>query len=367
MQLSRTFAAALALPGLAATLPALAEVAPAAPEVAFRFARYQDFQPGAERMRIYTPSMFVLLPLGEEWALRTSYTTDSLSGASPLFYDTLSGASGSGVNDIRRAGDVELTRYFSRVAVSVGAAVSREDDYDSNAVRAKASFDSADHNRTWVVGVGAAEDTIDPVNNLVEDERRHVLEGQVGLTQVLTPASLVSVNLTWAHGSGYFNDPYKPLDTRPDQRDQGVLLARYNRFFETHAQTLRLSYRYYADSWSVRAHTLEGAFEQPLPHGLALTPSLRYYTQSAAAFYRDPPFGVGFEAGRPYSADTRLAAFGAWTAGLELGAGLPRGWHVDAKFAFYRQESHWRWIGDGGPGIPTLSARIWELGLRKTF
>ena len=46
-----------------------------------------------------------------------------MSGASPRFHDTLSGASGEGVNDYRTAGDVKLTRYFDRYAIGVGLAV----------------------------------------------------------------------------------------------------------------------------------------------------------------------------------------------------------------------------------------------------
>ena len=361
-------AAALALPGLAATVTvARAETQPAAPELALRYAHYQDFQPGADRMRIRTPSLFVLLPFGESWALKASYTTDSLSGASPLLYNSLSGASGVGVNDIRRAGDAELTRYFGRASVSVGAAVSREDDYDSNAVHVRASLDSDDHNRTWTAGVGASEDTIDPVNGVVNDRPRHVVEAQAGWTQVLTPRSLVSVSATWSHGSGYFDDPYKPLDTRPDQRDQGAVVVRYNRFIERTQAALRTSYRFYADSWDVRAHTLQADYEMPIGHGFTLTPELRYSTQSKARFYRDPPFPTGFSPGHPYSADTRLAAFGAWTAGLELGVPLSHGWRLDGKFAFYQQRASWRWIGDGSPGIEPLSARVYEVGLRKTF
>ena len=57
---------------------------------------------------------------------------------------------------------------------------------------------------------------------------------------------------------------------------------------------------------------------------MSLTPSLRYYTQSAASFYVDPPFGHGFIPVHPYSADTRLTAFGALSAGLDLALGLIR-------------------------------------------
>ena len=58
---------------------------------------------------------------------------------------------------------------------------------------------------------------------------------------------------------------------------------------------------------------------------------MRYYTQSAADFYHDPPFPEGFVAGQPYTADTRLSAFGAITAGLRLAKSFRGGVTVDVR------------------------------------
>ena len=48
-----------------------------------------------------------------------------------------------------------------------------------------------------------------------------------------------------------------------------------------------------------------------------MAPNLRYYTQSAADFYMNPPFPDGYVSGQFYTADTRLSAFGAFTAGAQ--------------------------------------------------
>ena len=362
-------AAALALPGLAATLPAAAEAPPTSAEFALHYAHYQDFQNDQQRIRVNTPSVFLLLPIGEQWALRTTYVTDAISGASPLFHDTLSGASGKGVADIRRALDLEATRYFDRGSVAFGYARSREDDYDSDALRVRGTIESADHRTTWTLGVGVSDDTIDTStsNRIALDENRDTTDVQFGVTRVLTPVDLLSASVVLSHGTGYYDDPYKSLDHRPDERNQHVLLLRYHHHFRDHDSTLRGSYRWFGDSWDVDAHTFELEFEQSFGDGWSVTPGLRYYTQSAAEFYFDPPFPAGFRPGEPYSADTRLSAFGSLTASITLSAPLGDGWSGDLRFAYYRQESDWRAFGDGSPGVELPAARSYEIAFRRTF
>ncbi len=104
----------------------------------------------------------------------------------------------------------------------------------------------------------------------------------------------------------------------------------------------RCSYRYVRDSFGSDSHTVEAAWYQPLANGWSVKPALRYYTQAAADFYFDPPFPQGFSIERPYTADTRLSAFGALTPGITVAKLLSEGWAVDLKVEFYRQRSAWR-------------------------
>ena len=105
---------------------------------------------------------------------------------------------------------------------------------------------------------------------------------------------------------------------------------------------------------------------QALPHEWTVTPALRYYTQSAASFYHDPPAGSGFQFGQPYTMDTRLSAFGAFTLGFDVGKVLADGWSANLRVDFYRQQANWR-IGGGSPGLLPFSARWIIFGLTKTF
>ena len=361
-------AAALALPGIALpTSDAHAERPPGEGEVGLRYSHYQEFQPGAERIEVVLPALFVLVPVAEDWTIQGQLALDSVSGASPLYHDTLSGASGIGVDDVRRSLDVDATRYFDRASLAFGASVSREDDYDSDAVRAVATFDSADRNRTITVGVGYSDDTIDSVNGVAEHEARNTTDAQVGVARVLTSRDVAQASVTFAHGSGYYDDPYKVLDRRPGSRDERALSLRWNHAYDTPGEVLRVAYRLFDDSWGITAHSVDLAWRHPFANDFVVEPSLRYHSQSAADFYFDPPVGTGFVPGEPYSADARLSAFGAVTAAIKLEVPFGSRWRSDFKLSFYRQKSAWRAFGDGNPDLLPVSARTFEIGLTYEY
>lgn len=359
-------AAALALPGI---LPAtaLAQMIPDPGLIELKYLDYRDWQPGADRMRVHTPSFFARKPLSDSLQAEGSIVYDSISGASPLFHNTLSGASGLGVTDYRTAGDVKLTKYFDQVAVGIGAAVSSERDYLSRALSLDVRVSSDDRNRTFAFGVGGASDRINSTNGVAEGKEKHTLDFLAGITQALSPEAIVQSTITYSPGHGFYSDPYKSLDVRPDHRQIFAWLTRYNQHLSWLDATVNLSYRYLHDSFGSSSHTAELAWNQPLPDGWSVVPNLRYYTQGAADFYFDPPFPQGFDLGQNYSADTRLSAFGALTTGLSVAKRLPDGWSFDLKLDFYRQRSDWRFGGGGSPGLEAFSARWIQTGVSKAF
>ena len=359
-------AAALALPGI---LPshALAQTAPDEGVVAMRYLDYRDWQPGARRMTVRNPSLYALVPFGSSLAVEGSLIYDAMSGASPLYHDTLSGASGLGITDYRTVGDMKVTKYIDGNALAFGVAGSYERDYKSRAASFEWRRASADRNTTLAVGVAATRDSIDSANGVARNKHRETYDLLLGITQVLSSDALVESSVTWSDGRGYYSDPYKLLDTRPDQRRIFAWLTRYNRYLPHPDATLRVAYRYLDDSFGGRSHTVEASWVQTLPRGFTLMPMLRYYTQGAADFYHDPPFPEGSVQGEPYTADTRLSAFGAITAGLRLAKSFPGGVTADVALSFYRQRAGWRAGGEGSPGLLEFSARWIEFGLEKRF
>ena len=371
--------AALALPGLAAgvagTVSSLipqttrAESAPETGLVSIKYLYYRDWQAGGNRMRVHAPSLHLLMPLQGRFALEGSFVFDTMSGASPLYHDTLSGASGIGVNEYRKAGDFKLTRYFEQVAVGAGFAYSTEKDYISRALSTDVRISSADNNTTLALGIGRSSDDISSENRVARGESKRTVDMMIGITQVLSATDIVQSNVTYARGRGYYNDPYKAVDVRPDTREQTAWLTRWNHHFPVLDATLRASARYYRDTFGIRAITLNTEWAQAYG-AWTLTPGVRYYTQSSADFYHGPPFPVGFRLGKPYSADARLSAFGALTGGVKIARTFADGWRADFKAEYYEQRNEWRRLvgaSNGGADLKPMSAVFYQVGVSREF
>lgn len=374
--------ASLLLPGLAALTggtAAHAEVAPEATTIAFKYGHYADSQPGLNRISVNAPQVYIQAPLSPEWAIEGSMVSDSVSGASPRMHTQVSGA--SRMSDERKAGDMKLTRYMARSAVSASVAYSTEHDYTSRALGLEGRWSSENNNRTWVLGVGGSSDTIDNTGNGVNtaiNQHKRTRELMAGITQVLTPADVAQFNLTRSVGSGYYNDPYKSFDVRPDQRNAWIALARWNHHIERFDAALHTSYRHYQDTFGVTAHTLGVEWAQPVG-SWTFTPGVRYYTQSAASFYLDPVFNAqgGYDerativrtagtAGAK-STDQRLSGFGAVTLSIKASHALTPRTTVDLKLEHYRQTAGLRLGGAGSPGLAPFSANFVQVGLTHRF
>lgn len=377
--------AALSLPGVLPTA-AQAQGAPEQGIVSLRYLHYEDRQevrtrypdytgnePGSfKRITVDAPSLYVLAPIAGRWSLEGSLVHDQVSGATPRYYSSVSGATvDKGMHDERTAGDVKVMHYFDRAALGVGVSHSSENDYKSSAYSLDGRISTPDNNTTFNLGLGGSNDTISSSNDPDLLKKKRTAEIMAGITQALTSNDVVQLNLSYTHGKGYYSDPYKLFDKRPDLRKQAVMLARWNHHIASLGSTVRSSYRYYHDSFGIRAHTFEAAWVQPLGDTFVLTPSLRYHTQSAAWFYYDPVADTSVfpgPVGSPdyTSTDQRLSAFGAWTAGLKGEVRLGD-WTADVKYERYEQRSEWRSFGKGSTAIDPFIADFVQVGVSKKF
>lgn len=360
--------AALALPGLLPA-PAVAENPPERAVLAFKHLYYHDYQDDLERVTVNAPSVYGTTAIGENWGVEGSLVVDAVSGASPRYYTTKSGA--SKMDDTRTAGDVKFTRYYERSAYAAGLTYSTEHDYVSRAVSLEGRWSSADNNTTFNAGLGYADDRIDPVNDIVDDESKRTVQGIVGITRALTMADLVQAQASYSDGHGYYSDPYKLFDNRPDDREQGTLLLRWNHHFSGGASTLRSTYRYYRDSFGIRGHRLAAEWVKPLRSDRLLwTSSLTYDSQSAADFYVDPPQQAPFPTlpeGSYSSLDQRLAAFGGVLIGQKLAWTQSANWAYDIKAEYCEQRADWRVFGSGSPDLDTFHYYSFQVGITYRY
>jgi Protein of unknown function (DUF3570) len=384
--------AAMALPSVQF---AYADAPPERGTISLKYLNYQDSQTGdtavtagmsRDRIAVNALSMMVVAPIAGEWSIGASFMEDSITGASPAYHSSgfsatkaVSGASG----ELRHAGDLNLTRYLSKGSVTFGTSYSKESDYISRGASLQGSLSTEDKNTTFTLGGSFSDDTIKlDAPNVVAvkkrdgDEQKHVVAGLFGVTKVLSKSDIVQFNLGYSNGTGYFTDPYKDPDNRPRDRNNTTVLTRWNHHFNGTDGTARLSYRYYTDTFGIRAHTLGAEYVQPLQNSWTLTPLFRLYIQSEADFYvsasdaekADPSRATQPPAGDLYyTEDQRLSAFGALTASVKISKQLNKDWLVDLKLEKYEQRENWSLNGKGDPGVAAFHAQSVQAGVSREF
>jgi hypothetical protein len=367
--------AALALPILAITPRAGAAVVG---EVGASVLGYKE----RGLMKATEPILFGHAVIDDLWEVEASLVTDILTGASPQFVTNVNGApmqvlTGASVYERRHAGDLKVGRRFGNLTLSASGAVSNEHDYHSRAGGIEARQDLNERNTTLTLGYGRSNDhvgsSIDPSLNQPRDTDQWL----VGLTQLLSPVSLVQTSLAYSNGRGWFNDPYKftitfygddalpalMTDTRPDHRRTWAWLTRYRRHFIAQHGTLQAEYRYFQDDWGIRAHTAEVAWEQQLDERWSLRPALRYYTQGAADFYS--PL-IPQPRPRLLSSDQRLAAFGGLSPSLRAIVRL-QGVTIEGTVGYVHDAASVRLGGSGSSAFETLRAVYGILSITHPF
>ena len=224
-------AAALALPGCC---PA-ARTRRAAPDqgiLALRTSITVTGSPAPSGCRSAARRFYVLSPSPSADGRRIRWSTMRCRAHRRFIFNTLSGASGLGVTDYRTAGDVKVTQLFRRPVDRCRRRVSRP---SAITFRARHPLESAtwtaDRNRTYALGFGGTATVIDSANGLALTSSARRCEYLVGITQVLRPMRPSNRRLHGRDGHGYYSDPYKLLDFRPDHRRIFAWLTRYNQYF----------------------------------------------------------------------------------------------------------------------------------------
>lgn len=286
------------------------------------------------------------------------------SGTTPLdptFLDTRIALGANWQQPVGRMGELDL-----------GLSASNEYDYFHAGVNARYGLGLNERNTTLDFGIAFAADKVDPVGgapvpfapmlpegetgNKRGDDSKNVADVLVGVTQVLGRRTVGELNYSFSRSSGYLTDPYKVLsvidpasglpapgpglpflyqyESRPDARTKHSLFAQIKH--RIGRPVMDVSYRFMTDDWGIDSHTLELHWRQPIGAKWYVQPHLRYYTQTAAEFWR-PYLKAGDPLSDHASADYRLGELDAATLGLKVGWLHGGGHEASFRAEYYRQ------------------------------
>ncbi len=138
--------------------------------------------------------------------------------------------------------------------------------------------------------------------------------------------------------------PYLYLyEKRPDSRTKQSLFAEWRYAFDR--DSFALNFRFMDDDWGVQSQTAEARYRWNINDRSYLEPHLRWYTQSAADFYRTVLFD-GEALPEFATADYRLADLDAYTVGAKYGLRTDHG-EFSVRLEYYQQSAD-RVAGLGG-------------------
>jgi hypothetical protein len=270
--------------------------------------------------------------------------------------------------DVRFALAADWSRPLGRFLTStLGADFSKEKDYQSIGANAKLSADLMQRLTTVTAGAGYHSDAVSGKRGVyvgltdgksyltTGTEPKRVTSFMAGISRIVTRRWMLGTNYSRLWERGYLTEPYKVLsqvdsvsgepvgfltEKRPDSRNRSDVLV--SSTYNLAGEVLYLSLRHYWDDWGIRSNTYDLRYRHELRDDRYLEPHVRFYSQTAADFYR---YGLFQGATLPAfaSSDNRLAALHSMTVGATYGfrrAGHSVDWTLRVEYIRQWGDSH---------------------------
>jgi hypothetical protein len=230
-------------------------------------------------MDIKGESVLVRKKFSEQFAVQANYFVDKVSGAS---VDVLSNA--SVIKDERKQKSLSVDYIHDKTQYNLSYTNSTERDYISNTTHFSLSQDMFGDLTTVTLGFTDSRDQVGENNGtafvpkiswLGHAESRSY-EG--GLSQVITKNLIAGMTLEVITDQGLLSNPYRSIRFRDNNSPLGYSLGsqvypntRTSTAVETRAKyylpyraAASVSYRYFTDTWGIRANTIELGYTQPV-------------------------------------------------------------------------------------------------------
>jgi len=323
-----------------------------------------DFSPGRRLSLAWNHELVVVpgiaAPAGSDEAL------DAISGASrPI------GSTSDPYEDWTKTRD-QLDVTGTLKWVTAGYYVSNETDYFAQMVHGGLEKRVLGDNTLMRLGASYGWDDIQPDEDddtSTAAARKNTLHVSAVVTQVLTATTVAQMGAEITQVDGLQHNPYRTVfvdgayvtEAHPAARSRQDVYVKVNQYLPNRS-SVKLDYKFYTDDWGISSHTIGGKLNQYVGGDVVMRYRYRYYTQTAADFWRaEYPDPGGVDGYR--TADYRMGEFTAHLFGAKLTWDLSgsafaarwfRGTSFNLKFERYFNSTN-------------FSANIFESGLAFAF
>jgi hypothetical protein len=259
-------------------------------------AMYHLYDGGGTRAQ--GPAFLVRKSMADRVSVSGEYFVDMVSNAS---IDVVTTA--SPYKETRNEFGLGLDYVVRDTLIQLSGTASREPDYDANTFGIDLAQDTFGGMTTVTLGFTKGSDKVGEKGVGFFDTAQH-WQYRVGATQVLTPRWVASANLEAVDDTGYLGSPYRVArvfgatvhENVPRTRESRALKlgvvgditpAATDAAAEPARRSVRAEYRYFWDTWGIRASTLEAGYSRYIGTRWVADAFVRLYKQDHALFYSD--------------------------------------------------------------------------------
>jgi len=336
---------------------------------------YMQYDENDNRVSVQAPSIEINKDFGVDYTLNTSIVLDAVSGATPIYVDSVSGASAFNsrgtsktpvkknveFSEQRKSASFSLVkRLDNRDEITTSFSKSYESDYDANTLSLDyLHWANKSKNRSYNIGASYALNNVlirhcsynaqcgtpDSISSASKKETSSTIATQVGVTQIINKSSLFKADVFYSAEDGYLSNPYYNVvrddnnivaETRPDKRTSYGFNLKYIKAFTSNFSS-KFKYKFYTDDWDITSHTIDINNYYEFNSKFTLGFGLRYYTQSEANFYNQS--STYFTNEEFASHDDRLSSFNSTTLKTSLDYKYSNKVSYDISFNKYDQST----------------------------
>jgi hypothetical protein len=237
----------------------------------------------------YGPALLVRKSVADRFSIAGSYYLDAVSNAS---IDVVTTA--SPYRETRSEFGLSADYVYRDSQITLAGTTSHEPDYVANGVSLDIAQEVFGGMTTVALGFTRGSDKVLKHNE--PDFKDHASHWQyrLGATQILTPRWIMSANFEALSDEGFLGSPYRAarvFGAAVPERNPRTRSARAVKFRLIgdlgSRDSMHLDYRYYRDTWEIKAHTLEAGYSRYFRESWLADVYVRYYTQTKALFYSD--------------------------------------------------------------------------------